>query len=289
VPRPKILYLGNCQAEAMASLAVFLGLDQDHIRLPPVWTLTDEQGPIVEAAYREADYIFLQRVDSSFPVPFVKADYVRSFAPNKTVVTWPNIYFDGYFPGIRYLYGPNGKIEGPLSDYHFEWIIESFKRGLTVDQAEQALRNEFLTKYPTPVEDSIENLRMREKDTDAKISDYILTFFRHIKLFYTMNHPHSVVLVEMLRRLHRLAQLPFAEKDVDDFPYHLNFIDIGSLPLFNLKYHPTFTVHEFTKGVEVDASGGPRVDHPHAAYKVRDLIHVFYSIYASHANFLRTA
>jgi len=286
--KPKVVYLGNCQAEAMASIAIFFGLDQNPVTLPPIWTLTDNDRAKIEGAYKEADYIFLQRVDGSFPVTFVKSEYVRNLVPRTPVITWPNIYFDGYFPGIRYLYGPKGKIVGPLSDYHFDWIIETFRKKLALEETQEYLINIFNEKYATPAEDSIRNLIAREKDTDAKISDYIQTYFRHEKLFYTMNHPATIVIVEMLRRLHNVVNLRFLETSLDTFPYHLNSIDIGCLPIFNSKYHPTFQTQELIKGLKISPDGTTPLQDQPAYYKLQELIRIYYSIYSSHFDLFQT-
>ncbi len=123
-----IVYLGNCQAQAFESLSGHLKLNVDVHRVPAVYTIEANQEEIISPVLDRADFIFSQRLSSSYPVHFLRNDHLRKKYGEKVII-WPNIYFDGYFPGLKYIYGKHGKVVGPLRDYHFDWIYEGWKRG----------------------------------------------------------------------------------------------------------------------------------------------------------------
>jgi hypothetical protein len=64
----------------------------------------------------------MQRVSNEFDIDWIASSRVREAFGDKVTV-WPNIYFDGYFPGVQYVYLAHwGKLLSPLGEYHFEQI-----------------------------------------------------------------------------------------------------------------------------------------------------------------------
>lgn len=51
------------------------------------------------------------------------------------------------------------------------------------------------------INQSFENLQMREKYTDIKISDYIKNHYQERQLFFAPNHPVNEVLMECTKRI----------------------------------------------------------------------------------------
>lgn len=202
VNRPRIAFIGNCQAQTLTSLSITLGLPVDPIILPPVFEAALFDDSSVRQAIEGCDYVFNQLVSDTFAVDFVRPGEMKTSFGDRAF-SWPNIYFDGYFPTISYMYAADGsKITGPLSDYHFKSIFASWAEGREPEDAWAELNEGRASGLSSnPVEDSFTRLIARERQTELGISDYLISRFRYQSLFYSMNHPSNDVIVEMLRRM----------------------------------------------------------------------------------------
>lgn len=239
----KIVFTGNCQAQALTQMTHFLNLGVELIVPPPVFETEAFSSDEVRENILSADFIFAQRVSENYSVDYIRPSALKALAPNRHLI-WPNIYFDGYFPGIRYMYaGSGGKVTGPLSDYHFDQVQKSWLAGATVEEAWNLLSSEDvdIQNDRTPIETSISMLRERESACDITMSDFIEHNFHQEKLFYSMNHPSDRTLLEALSRMLDRAQIGISIKDknVEDlrgFPYTLNEIDLPTLPYVSRLY-----------------------------------------------------
>ena len=115
-----ICIVGNCQAQ---SIEAWVGMDAVRVRIlpiPPVWLIEPIHEFDIVQKLEAADYIFCQRLSDDFNIEYLRPKLLKLKYGHK-LRTWPNIYFDGYFPGICYRYRSNGtKISGPIDDYHFD-------------------------------------------------------------------------------------------------------------------------------------------------------------------------
>lgn len=182
-----------------------------------------------------ADLVMAQRASPDFHIKELRPNNIREKFENKCII-WPNIYFDGYFPGLRYVYGSDSrKLTGPLGDYHFEQILGCWLQGI-----KPAATAEHLTSSDgwawcqgDPALASLERLEQRETDCHVAISDHIARNFASRKLMYAMNHPHNSVLLEMLDRM--LAYAGY-ERNYSIRAVHqkerLDRIDIPMLPRY---------------------------------------------------------
>jgi curved DNA-binding protein CbpA len=240
-----VCFLGNCQAQALEALVAHLQGEVNVVRLPPNFMLSEIDQDHVVGVFDRCDYIFHQRVAAEYPVDFVRGDWIKQHYGKKSI-SWPNIYFDGYFPGLRYLYDNHGqKIVGPIGDYHFPEVMHGWKNSLSAEQVANYFQySEPLQGWeapPTPVEESLSQLSLREQDVDCSISDFISERFQSTRLFYTMNHPTNEVLGEMLYRLFKYSGLPvFTRENLQTFPYTLNEIIIPISSHFVTRYRPKF-------------------------------------------------
>ena len=275
---PRVGFLGNCQAQSLESLSGHLGSDVEVVGLPPVWILGSAQRAEVEEKLSGCDYIFKQRVDKNFSVEYVQDQYVRQRYAAK-VVLWPNMYFDGYFPGIQNLYRPQGKVEGPLADYHFDWILEAWKSKLSVEAAAQyALDPWPANAVSDSVERSIALLRQRERGLDVIISDYVRDRFRVRKLFYSMNHPTTELLAEMLQRLLAFAGLPHGGR-WKGYAYPLDLVDIPCFASFHRIYRPLFAPSMEIKGCAVSLETNKALTESAKIFDWPGLIAEYYALY----------
>lgn len=159
---------------------------------------------------------------------------------------------------LSYVYLSSGKLTGPLSDYHFQSLKSAWEQGVDSETAEARFRAGKLDGMPqNPVEELLNNLRSREIGLDVFISDYISSYFRCSKLFYSMNHPSNQLLVEMLRRLLARYDLRIGfEERATSYPYTLNQIDIPYPDYVRKYYRLNCELSEIKgRGVKYSASG----------------------------------
>jgi Polysaccharide biosynthesis enzyme WcbI len=99
-------------------------------------------------------------------------------------------------------------VNGPF-DYHDRAILHAFVSGLGVEETIQNLADpdQPLTKEGW-MREAFETLRIREQECDIAISPFVESAFDRTLLFFTMNHPASVVLKFMAHQVIELIGLP---------------------------------------------------------------------------------
>lgn len=283
----KIVFSGNCQAQTLSQMAHYLGLEVEIITPPPVFDVPAFSSKAVRDEILSADFIFAQRVSEDYVVDYIRPSSLREIAPDRNLI-WPNIYFDGYFPGVRYMYAGTGeKVTGPLSDYHFDQIEKSWRSGATIDEAWQAFMSDELPSETSssPAESSIAMLRERESSCDITMSDFIEENFAVEKLFYSMNHPSNHLLFEALSRMLRhsktgLSLEGLSVKNLEGFPYTLNEIDLPILPAVAKKYKIKSPDFSRIHGRRLTLSEGSwKADDQATEYSGSEMIEAFYKVY----------
>ncbi|AMJ61177.1 WcbI family polysaccharide biosynthesis putative acetyltransferase [Bosea sp. PAMC 26642] len=277
----KICILGNCQAQHMEMMLATARRDIEVVRLDPVFMMTAEHKDGVYAKLAEADFVFAQRISDEFKMDWLSsAEIKKSFGDKVTI--WPNIYFDGYFPGVQYIYlGGWGKLLGPLGDYHFEQISAAHQRGATIAEAQEAFSEEPLfQKAPDPFGRSLGQLRARETDVDVPISDFIGDHLAAQRLFYTPNHPLNDLLGEMLRRLTERVGLEFEVDKAVAAPYRLDECYIPASPAIVRKFGLPFDGEPAYRGRTVLSIADHKVELGEIqVYSVEALTEAFYRVY----------
>lgn len=280
--KPKVCIVGNCQAQALTSLSRHLDSPLDVVTLPPVFDVSNFRKTEIEKEVYGADFVFCQRVSDNYVVEFVRPQEIKGALGDRAVL-WPNVYFDGYFPSIGYIYDDFGKVTGPLSDYHFQAVRSAWRAGVEPQNATSGLLSGTLQGLsPNPVEQSLAELRVKEEGLDIQISDYISAHFRWRKLFYSMNHPNNDLLVEVLRRMTDRMDIGLGQiNSVSSYPYPLNKIDIPCFDYIRKNYRLEFATQQI-KGCSINltSSGGKigEIDQIEY-YEWFDLISKFYALY----------
>lgn len=284
--RPKVAITGNCQAQALTSIALALELPLSIDMLPPVFDIPSFSTPENEAAILGADFVFNQLVSETYPVEFIRPSVIRNRARGKSF-SWPNIYFDGYFPGVGYMYAGDGsKVTGPLSDYHFSQIFAAWNGGADPSEAwEEAALRETVDVNREPVEKSFARLRQRDRLADIQIEDFLSARFRYEKLFYSMNHPSNSVLLEILRRMMALIDVSMPDpawiaRRLADFPYTLDKIDIPAFAAVHKRYWLRWEAQSSLTGVTLVERDGLLVEGGESMiYDGPALAKAFYAVY----------
>lgn len=274
-----IVIIGNCQAQYLEGL---FGIGSELIvdSLPPNFTLTDADRDGVTRKLENASVILIQRTAEEFHLEWLRSRPVAERYAGKTWI-WPNIYFDGYFPNTRYVYLPAGKLQGPLDDYHLTPVLQAWKDRHGLEQALIRLHEDPCgTLEPFAV--SLQNLRDREQDCTVTISDYVEQEIYKSKCFYTPNHPHTYLLVELARRLAEAAHLNVDMTKMSTWPYKLDKIELPVFQWVAKKYGLHFATSSLYKGLNVKAIDGAKITlGDMKTYASEALVGQFYDIYRS--------
>lgn len=247
MPAMKLLVTGNCQARPLLSLMCGTGLfksldpiilhlaDPDHVRK-------------YEESLQEADLIVAQKTDPTFPVEVLRSEKIKELHGKKTVI-WPNIFFSGQQPYLRYFtHRTLGRLLGPLETMHdlriyLDWSTLRSVRNDFIDLSE----TEYLKQI---VDRSMRALRERERGCDILISDEISGNLQR-RLFFTFNHPSMFLLRLVAQRA--LSQLI---PDAPEVP------PLSSEPLASFIVPSTWDQQRqlcVYRGHEIEVSHGPQV------------------------------
>lgn len=261
-------------------MSMSAGADLDVARFPPIWLIVPEEVDVILEQISRCDFVFCQRLSDDFIHAELSTSVLRQAFGGK-IISWPNIYFDGYFPGISYRYNLNGKVLGPLDEYHWDLIEEFYKSGRSVGACVEFLASDdVLESRPDPVGESLFNLAAREAGLSVVISDYVATMLHHRRLFYSMNHPVNDVLEEMLQRLFAEAGERHRVKAFTSSGAALDKIILPVLPAVAARHRMNFASDLLTKGVEVAfEQEGYRVTDRPRYYSLAELVETFYRTY----------
>jgi len=274
-----IAIVGNCQAQLLEGVFIAGKPEFNVERLPPVFKMTEADRQNVLKIFEAASYIFLQRVDTNYFLEWVRSSWVKENFKDKVFV-WPNLYFDGYFPDVQYIYtSPYGKLQGPLDDYHLRSVFEAYKAGHSMEQASLGITNRDSAQDRFAFNTSLTNLIEREKDVDVKISDFLAKEVKERRAFYTPNHPYNFVVIEMAQRLAQAAG--FDSTLEREWPYHLDKIYIPAYRSIMNAESVKFDEKSTYKGVCVEqitdkliSLGGVK------EYEPPELVEEFYKVYS---------
>lgn len=255
--KPRVAFIGNCQAQALASMAGHLGLPLEVVPTPANFDLPAFGTPEIWRDIKSCDFVFNQRVASDYPVEFARPDFLKNTFGDRSI-SWPNVYFDGYFPGIQYLYLQSGKVVGPLADYHFDFVRSAWAHGVEVNELCRSFRSGPLaTSFVAQADRSLNELRRREDGLTVRMSDWIVARWRYEKLLFVMNHPGNPTLLELMRRLLRAAGIDAAlnPAGLAHYPYTLDQIRLPPFPAIHQQMHLRFAADQSIVGTRVEVRG----------------------------------
>ncbi len=200
------LVYANCQSGPLANILASLCDSVSIVRLSPVHLLKPAQIGDVEQAFGKADVIVHQPIGPGFGVLSI-ADLKKKF-PGKRFISFPSLYFLGYFPNLIYLRKPGGgTLAGMVGDYHDERVVKFFLRGAAAREAVDELDCNGPGDVHSMVKSMLESLRAKETGVDIQCTDFIAENFHREKLFYVMNHPSNRLLVHVAVRVLNLLNL----------------------------------------------------------------------------------
>lgn len=208
----RILVIGNCQARPVSALigAVLVDAEMCDPIVVHLARSTDEAAQ--RQAIDSADIILAQQTANTFVHPWLRSDYFRSLA--KPVVVWPNVFWAGQQPFLRYLtHRTYGRLFGPMEATHDLRIYTGWlaRRGILKDVT-GILNAQFVTDVRAQ---SLQELQSREISCDVGVADFLAERVDQERLFFTFNHPTATVLKELVSRILKslsLSHEPFGSQ-----------------------------------------------------------------------------
>lgn len=190
----KIIVTGNCQAGPLSTILNLLpGVVIDDPIILHLAKNEDEKDH--NRRLDAADVIIAQLTWDGFEPAHLRSKALRQ-RQGKTVLVWPNIFYAGQQPFLRYITVPGkGKLPGPLEFYHDIRVFDAWLK----DRAGRISYSDYAGPAPTNAQASLKALAERETKCDVGVADLVSSEKR--PLFYTFNHPTTFLLCRLAERL----------------------------------------------------------------------------------------
>lgn len=240
---------GNCQTQVIENILqqnTEFTKDYVIIKTPQVYEIINE--PELVNAFID-DCTFWKRVDlfiyqsvsvnNRFSPILNTDDILEKLSSRCKTVNIVNIYFEGYFP--QYAAKPDGEKICDLRVGRDKYLDEMIKKGLTKEEIYALVsKDDFIAakEIEENVEDSFQQLLIREEKVDVKISDYIRQYYRKRQLFYFVNHPIEELVLEYGNRILVYLGYPIGKCNKTDY-----FLQCGTLKGQDLPIYPSVIKH----------------------------------------------
>ena len=251
----QISIIGNCQAQPLSDLFV-QRQDIESVNTFILHLSDDSSREKDLNIIRQSDFIISQKTHVDFIPQHLNSGWLKKNFGSKVII-WPNIFYAGQQPYIRYITSKLGRLKGPLDDYHDlrilkEWLLR--KHDIKESCLTLALDTEEVQNH------SMNNLISRERGCDIFISD-IIEHNQDKKLFFSFNHPTSFLLKCMYERIEDKLNLNHQDFDFEKDEPLSTFIMPSSWNEMQSKFKEFrgFNLNESTKKeskyVDYDALG----------------------------------
>lgn len=267
----RIVVVANCQARPISAILKNMRPELD-LADPIILHLAR---PIDAArdlrVLAEADVIFAQLTSDTFKPDHLATPLLRAAFPGKVIV-WPNIFYAGQQPFLRYFTHPEGgRMLGPFEAMHDLRLYRSWLHTGRVDpevvlQADSAL-------VAKTVQQSLAAVGDRDALADVAVADLIDGNPHAAPMFFTFNHPRSSLLALVAERLLAKAGL---DANLSD--------PLRDEPLGRYRV-PGIDNAEGMRGDPVPADGTPQV----RGYSLPDLATTFQAVYDADPRFRHPA
>lgn len=195
----RFVVYANCQSNALAQTLmenIEFSSVYEWVPIPPVQTLREIDIQEVISKVESADLFIYQPITTSHNRPKeLSSDFLTKVVkPRANSISFPSIYFDGYFPHLQTFKG----YVSTLNLVHDYVIAYSCAIGLSEGETFELIQDENLysEKLSSKLADSsLKKLEYRESqfNIDIKVSGVIRENYRRIKMFNQFNHPRRVV------------------------------------------------------------------------------------------------
>ena len=188
--RPRMLVVGNCQAEATRQLVTSTGVAVS-IRIPPVHEWTREDTERVHGLLAQTDALVMQPVRDNYRGLACGTAQLADLLPDHgRVITFPVLRYDGLMPYQAIVRSPSDpSLNPPLIPYHDLRILATAATGGgPADVPDPAPGADALRRLAAM---SVEQLRRREQaHGTVRVSGHLAT----APVWHTINHPDNATL-----------------------------------------------------------------------------------------------
>ncbi|MFT5824277.1 MAG: hypothetical protein ACI8ZM_005543 [Crocinitomix sp.] len=203
--KQKFTVYANCQSDALANLLLrnpFFADEYELLRILPVHLLQKKHTPSVREKVSQVGLCISQPVSKANGSRLSTEEVADSLQANSKLLTFPSIYFDGYFPHLV----PIANMPSIMNNAHDINIMVLNQKGYSASEIfEITSGDDFYNSAlsDTLFEKSIEALQVRENTSSVNItvSDFILAHYRESILFNTYNHPSNKILMHIASRV----------------------------------------------------------------------------------------
>lgn len=239
--KKKFTVYGNCQIVALAKTLLEykeFAENFDYIRLKGISNLQLADIGYVTRTIEESDLIIYQYVSNHFRSRELSTTRLLSHAKKKSIlISFPSLYFDGYFPHLAVLRERKSTLLDTVHDYV---IMYGYLMGLEQQEIIEVIQSEgFYSKELSNAlfQKSIDELMKREgkNDSDIKVSDYIRQNYRFQKLFNHFNHPRRPVFEYIASEI--LDILGMSKNKYLNYDGQEGYLDIVSTPIYRSTYN----------------------------------------------------
>lgn len=279
----RVVVAGNCQARPVSK---YLKIMCPEIELLPE-IIVHLSRPDLAVAHQQildsADVILAQSVQDGYSVEHLTSNNLRSQYGDK-LITWPNLFFTGNCIDIVYITtSDNRRLSGPLDVYHNRLLYETWQDGVPVEEATTEVRTRYAREsdvLQASIRASLDELFRRDAQTDVQIASFVSSNWQRQRLFFTFNHPSSILLLELTRQLAAVANIP-VELDLAEYfePEPLNRIVPATLPEAVDSLGLTYPAVESSKGIDCQITEAKESRPATRLYSWQDLVTCFYTAY----------
>lgn len=216
-----ILYYGNCQLGAIQKLIQNSNIKGRYIICHQ--TKINEKNFL--KIIKKSNIIIMTLVSENYrEKKFLSSKFILENARKNTkIIILPSFYFDYYYIDLKYIKNEKGEKIGTPIDYHHEFIIDSYKNNITIENViKDYIENEnllSLKELEDKKNNSLNELKERELEGSKKYQnirhyffisshDFILKNYKDKLLFYSMNHPTKYFFQYICKKILKLLNLP---------------------------------------------------------------------------------
>ena len=215
--KKKFAVYGNCQAGPIAKLLLNNEVFKQQFELvnfpKPVYMMSNKDWPEILKVLEDIDLLIFQQVGDSFGHLLSSEHLAANVKPGAIKVSYPSIYFNGYFVEVDYLRGLPGTVN-QFSEYHDLNVALNY---LNSDTSQQAI-DKSLAQIQDPdfytqrdilnrVQLSIDELKNREADLDTHVATFVEEHWQTGQLFFSVNHPARQIMLEICYQILKLLNI----------------------------------------------------------------------------------
>lgn len=193
----KALLIGNCQVKSLAETLNLFVADMafDHLQVHSLPPGSAEAYLAEQARAANEKYDLFLSFDLSSKFFCLSRDTIRDTFHGRDVLFISNLWFDGYFPDIVTLGSTQGRIDGPLAQYHSKIALFGFMSGWSEDETVAAFSEQTYAAagYFENWADAIRRLSTSDQTADIRFGEEMAALVQADLCMFVVNHPTPVV------------------------------------------------------------------------------------------------